>query len=73
MSDDGFFVGYADTPKRDRRFFLGAGIGLMAGTAAIASGVAALQKRPGSGAWDMANARLDWYCYWQTLRPVAHG
>jgi len=59
MSDDGFFVGYADTPKRDRRFFLGAGIGLMAGTAAIASGVAALQKRPGSGAWDMANVR-DW-------------
>lgn len=57
MSENDFFVGYADTPKKDRRFFLKAGLGLMVGTAATASGVAALQNRPGKGTWDQADIR----------------
>lgn len=57
-SDD-FFVGYSETPRRDRRFFLKAGLGLMAGTAALATGAAALQQRPGPGTWNMADVR-DW-------------
>lgn len=57
--DDDFFVGYAETPPSDRRFFLKAGLGLMAGTAALAGGLAALQRPPGPGSWDMADVR-DW-------------
>ncbi len=58
-ADKDFFVGYADTPAADRRFFLRAGLGLMAGTAALATGLAALQRRPGRGGWNMAEVR-DW-------------
>ena len=57
MSKDDFFVGWADTPEADRRFFLRAGLGLMAGTAAIAGSLAAFQKRPGPGTWDMGTVR----------------
>ena len=57
MSKDDFFIGWADTPKVDRRFFLGAGIGLIAGTTGIAGGVAALQNTGGNGAWDMGVVR----------------
>ena len=35
--DDGFFVGWVDPPEADRRFFLRAGLGLMAGTVALGS------------------------------------
>ena len=61
MSDpnDDFFVGYADTPQADRRFFLKAGLGLMAGTLVTAGGVAALQTRPGPGTWNQGDVR-DW-------------
>ncbi len=61
MSETGtdFFIGYAKTPARDRRFFLLAGLGLMAGTAATAAGLAAIQNRPGPGTWAMGDVR-DW-------------
>ena len=60
MSPSDFFIGWsAETPAADRRFFLKAGIGLMAGTGAVAAGVAALQKPPGPGAWNMAEVR-EW-------------
>ena len=59
MSENDFFIGYADTPKPDRRFFLGAGLGLMLGTGAVAAGIAALQRTPGPGTWDQAAVR-DW-------------
>jgi hypothetical protein len=59
QKDNDFFVGYADTPATDRRFFLTAGLGLMAGTLAMAGGIAALQTRPGPGSWNMAGVR-DW-------------
>ena len=59
MSETDFFIGYADTPKPDRRFFLRAGLGLMLGTGAMAGGIAALQRRPGPGTWDQAAVR-DW-------------
>ena len=58
-NEDSFFVGYADTPQQDRRFFMRAGVGLMLGTGAIAGAAAALQRSPGPGAWDMADVR-DW-------------
>lgn len=57
--DDDFFVGYAPTPLRDRRFFLAAGLALMSGTAALGAGFGAIQARPGPGTWDQADVR-DW-------------
>ena len=59
MSKDDFFIGWADTPKVDRRFFFGAGLGLMAGTAATAGGIAALQHPMGPGDWNMGELR-EW-------------
>lgn len=57
MSKDDFFIGWADTPPIDRRFFLGAGAALMAGTGAVAAMTASLQNRPGKGTWNMAEIR----------------
>jgi len=55
---DPFFIGWAGTvPARDRRFFLGTGLALMAGTAAIAGGLAALQAPVGPGSWDQGDVR----------------
>lgn len=59
MSKDDFFIGWAETPKVDRRFFFGAGLGLLASTAAIAAGVAALQRPVGPGTWAMGEVR-EW-------------
>ena len=59
MSKDDFFIGWAETPKVDRRFFFGAGLGLLAGTAATAGGVAALQNPVGKGTWNMGEIR-EW-------------
>lgn len=56
---DSFFIGWADTPTPDRRFFLGAGIGLTLAAAAGAGGLAALQEAPGPGEWDQADVR-EW-------------
>lgn len=58
MSDD-FFIGWADTPKPDRRFFLGAGLGLLAGTGAVAGAAAAFQNAPGPGTWNQGEIR-EW-------------
>ena len=57
--DEAFFIGWADTPQADRRFFLRAGLGLMAGTAALGAGLAALQRPPGPGAWNPDDVR-EW-------------
>ena len=59
MSKDDFFIGWAETPKVDRRFFFGAGLGLLAGTGATAAGIAALQKPVGPGTWNMGEIR-EW-------------
>ena len=55
----GFFIGWADTPEADRRFFLRAGLGLLAGTAALGAGLAALQRAPGPGTWNPDDVR-EW-------------
>ncbi|MEM7767200.1 MAG: hypothetical protein AAF253_06890 [Pseudomonadota bacterium] len=52
-----FFIGWADTPKADRRFFLGTGLALMAGTAATAAGLAASQAPVGPGTWNQGDVR----------------
>ena len=57
MSKDDFFIGWAETPKVDRRFFFGAGLALLAGTAATAGGVAALHRSAGPGDWNMCEFR----------------
>ncbi|MEL7480803.1 MAG: hypothetical protein AAGJ29_04525 [Pseudomonadota bacterium] len=58
MSDDDFFIGWsAETPKVDRRFFLSAGLALLAGTGATAGLIAAHQKAPGRGTWNQGDVR----------------
>ncbi|MEO0549394.1 MAG: hypothetical protein AAFZ91_05690 [Pseudomonadota bacterium] len=59
MSKNDFFIGWADTPKPDRRFFIGAGLALLGGTGAIAAAVASAQNRPGTGSWNMGDVR-EW-------------
>jgi hypothetical protein len=53
------FIGWADTPPADRRFFLRAGIGLTAASAALGFGLAALQQAPGTGQWN-PDAVREW-------------
>ena len=57
--DESFFIGWADTPSADRRFFLRLGLGLMAATAGLAAGLAAVQRAPGPGGWDPDKVR-EW-------------
>ena len=57
MSKDDFFIGWADTPPVDRRFFFGAGLALLGGTSVVAGTVAALQNAPGKGSWNMGEIR----------------
>lgn len=60
QGDDGpFFIGWADTPPADRRFFLRAGLGLTAAAGGLGFGLAALQPAPGPGAWN-PDAVRDW-------------
>lgn len=59
QDDDSFFIGWADTPPADRRFFLRAGLGLTAAAGALGFGLAALQQRPGPGRWD-PDAVREW-------------
>ena len=54
MSDRRFFIGWADMPDADRRFFLKVGAGLLVGTAGVAGFVAAGQRPVGRGGWDIA-------------------
>lgn len=57
---DQFFIGWADAvPAADRRFFLRAGLGLLAGSAGLGAGLAALQQRPGPGTWEPEAVR-EW-------------
>ncbi|MEL6387169.1 MAG: hypothetical protein AAFR00_07445 [Pseudomonadota bacterium] len=56
---DDFFIGWADTPAPDRRFFLAAGVALMVGTAASAGALASRQAPVGSGMWNMGDVR-EW-------------
>lgn len=58
MSENDFFIGWsADTPQPDRRFFLGAGIALVGGTALTAGTLAMAQRRAGPGQWNMGEIR----------------
>ncbi len=52
MSDDDYFIGYAETPDRDRRFMLRLGIALSVGGAGLGAALGALQRPPGNGTWD---------------------
>ncbi len=55
--DKPFFIGWADPPAADRRFFLRAGLGLTAGAAALGLGLAASQPAPGPGTWNPDDIR----------------
>jgi hypothetical protein len=57
--DEPFFIGWADTPPADRRFFLRAGLGLTAAAGGLGLGLAALQQAPGPGHWD-PDAIREW-------------
>jgi hypothetical protein len=57
--DEPFFIGWADTPPLDRRFFLRAGLGLTAAGGGLGLGLAALQPAPGPGNWDPDTVR-EW-------------
>jgi hypothetical protein len=57
--DGGFFIGWAETPPADRRFFFRAGLALLGATAALGAGLAALQRAPGRGRWD-PDAVREW-------------
>lgn len=54
MSNKDFFIGWAEMPDADRRFFLKAGAGLVVGSAGVAGFVAAWQRPVGPGSWDIA-------------------
>jgi hypothetical protein len=54
-----FFIGWADTPPTDRRFFLRAGLGLTAAAGGLGFGLATLQVPPGKGQWD-PDAVREW-------------
>jgi len=59
MSKDDFFIGWAETPDIDRRFFFKAGIAGLTFTGGIAGSVAALQRGGGTGSWAMGEIR-EW-------------
>ncbi len=52
MSKNDFFIGWSDDPPvLDRRFFLGAGLALTAGTAGLAATLSAFRNAPNTGTW----------------------
>lgn len=61
MTDrDDFFVGWAaKAPAADRRFFLGAGLGLLATTGGISALLASRQNGGGTGTWPQGDVR-EW-------------
>lgn len=54
---DDFFIGWAETPKPDRRFLLGATLGLVGAAAGIATFAANAHPPAGSGTWDQGAVR----------------
>jgi hypothetical protein len=56
MSDE-FFVGYLATPPRTRRFLASMLITLLMALASVAVVIAAGQKDPGAGVWDLEHAK----------------
>jgi len=56
MSDE-FFVGYLKTPPGSRRFLKGVALAVLAAGIALAAVLAAAQRDPGNGVWDLANAK----------------
>lgn len=59
MSDrDDFFIGWsAETPRRDRRFMLGAGLVLVAGAGGLGAALALDPTPIGNGFWDQGETR----------------
>ena len=57
--DEPMFIGWAETPPADRRFFLRAGLALTTAAGVLGFGVAAVQKPPGKGNWD-PDAVREW-------------
>ena len=57
--EEPMFIGWADTPPADRRFFLRAGVGLTVAAGVLGYGMAALQPPPGKGDWD-PDAVREW-------------
>lgn len=57
MTTDDFFIGWAETPRKDRRFMLGAALGLIAGGAGLAGLLASAHEPAGAGAWDQGDVR----------------
>ena len=57
--DEPMFIGWAETPAADRRFFLRAGVGLSTAAGVLGFGLASLQMPPGRGRWD-PDAVREW-------------
>jgi len=58
MSKDDFFVGWsAETPRADRRFLLGASLGLIAGGGVLGASLAMNRPPIGDGVWDQGAPR----------------
>lgn len=55
--DEGFFIGWAGTPKPDRRFLLGASLGLLALSGAGAALLGRSHAPVGTGSWNMSDVR----------------
>ncbi len=55
--DEDFFIGWAETPKADRRFLLGASLGLLTLAGASAALLARSNGPVGTGRWDMGDVR----------------
>ncbi len=55
---DDFFIGWsAQTPRRDRRFMLGAGLALIAGAGGLGAALALNPAPVGGGIWDQGEVR----------------
>jgi hypothetical protein len=55
--EDEFFIGWGKTPKPDRRFLLGASLGLLAMSGGTAAFLAQSHAPVGTGDWDMSGVR----------------
>jgi hypothetical protein len=57
MKDDEFFIGWAPTPRRDRRFMLGATLGVVAAGAGFAALLSQAHEPAGAGRWNQGDVR----------------